>query len=160
MNLAETADLLMLAAKYDNRRFDDATVIAWREVLDDLPFGDCRAAVVSHFATTNEYLMPVHVRRGAHEVDRDRRRRDREAREESERLAIEADPSRRERSEDVKALIADLRDQLPPGDPDALRRAEWLENDKRREREARAEPNPDFVAVPPPGGHPVPEDTP
>ena len=156
MNLTQTADLLTLAAKYDNRRFDDATVVAWREILADLPYTDCRSALVSHFATSTDYLMPVHVRTGALEVDRDRRRRDREQREAAEQLAIEADPTRYDRSDEVRALLAELRDSLPDGDPDALRRSEWLDVDRRRAREV--EPNPAFVAIPPAGGHPIPED--
>lgn len=150
MNLAETNDLLTFISSYDRRRFDDATVIAWQLVVADLPYGDCRAAVVEHFTNSTDYLMPVHVVRGATEIDRNRRKAIREAREREEQLAIEADPSRRDRSEDVKALLADLRDQLPAGDPDKLRRAEWLEADKRRARELTAEPNPDFTGFPAP----------
>jgi hypothetical protein len=142
VNLAETHDLLILVAAYDNRRFDDATVLAWQQVLADLPYADCRAAAVTHFASADAYLMPVHIRRGAHEVDRERRRVAREAREQTEQLAIEADPTRRDRSDDVRRLIAELRDSLPDGDPDKLRRPEWLEVDRRRE--TNAEPNPHY----------------
>lgn len=141
MNLVETHDLLTLAAKYDNRRFDDATVVAWREVLADLPFEDCRNAVVAHFANSDSYLMPVHVRRRALELDRDRRRRIREEREAAERLAIEADPSRKDRSEEVEALLTDLREALPPSNPNAFKRSEWVDADRRRVR-ASEEPLP------------------
>lgn len=157
MNLTETHDLLTLAAKYDNRRFDDATVIAWREVLAEFSFDDCRTAVVEHFATSDAYLMPVHVCRGAQERERQRRRAMREEREREEQLAIESDPTRRNRSDETRALITQLRQSLPDGDPDKLRRPEWLEADRRREREATAEPNPEFAGPPPPGGHPIPE---
>jgi hypothetical protein len=144
VNLVETHDLLTLVAKYDNRRFDDATVVAWREVLADLPFDDCRSAAVRHFTESDAYLMPVHVVRGANELDRDRRRRAREAAEYREYLALEADPTRRDRSDEVRALIAELRVALPDGGPDKLRRSEWLEADRRRERAASAEPNPHY----------------
>lgn len=144
MNRAETHDLLAFIAAYDNRRFDDATVLAWHPIVADLPFGDCRRAVTSHFASSDAYLMPVHVRRGALETNRERRRLEREAAEHQERLAIEADPTRRDRSEETRALIATLRDSLPDGDPDKLRRSEWLEADRRRERMANAEPNPEY----------------
>lgn len=140
MNLVETHDLLTLAAKYDNRRFDDATVMAWQEVLADLPFDDCRTAVVSHVATSAEYLMPVHVVQGAAEIDRIRRRRLREIREAQERLELEAAP-RTDRSKEIAAAI---RDMLPAGNPDALRRAEWLDSDKRRDRLTEANANPDY----------------
>jgi hypothetical protein len=138
MNLAETADLLTLIAKYDNRRVDDATVIAWREVLADLAFSDCRAAVVRHFGLSDAYLMPVHVRRGA--VDLRNRRREADDR----RRLLEGDPTRRDRSEEVRALIAWLRDLLPEGDPESLRRSEVLEWERQRERGAKAEPNPAY----------------
>jgi hypothetical protein len=159
VNLAETNDLLTFIATFDRRRFDDATVVAWQLIVADVPYADCRRAVVEHFTNSTDYLMPVHVVRGATEVDRNRRRELREAREREEQLAIESDPSRRDRSDEVTAIITDLRDRLPVGDPDKLRRAEWLEADKRRARELAAEPNPDFVAVPPPGGHPIPEES-
>lgn len=160
MNLAETYDLLTFIAALDNRRFDDATVLAWQPIVADVPFADARDAVRVHFGSSDAYLMPVHVVRGAAEIDRNRRRAIREAREREEQLTLEADPSRHDRSEDVAALLADLREALPAGDSDKLRRAEWLEADKRRARELGAVPNPDFVAVPPPDGHPVPDGAP
>lgn len=138
MNLAETHDLLTLIAAYDNRRFDDATVLAWHPILASATFEDCRTAVTRHFATSTEYLMPAHVNRGAIEI-RNRRATQRET---LDRLAIEQDPERRDRTEATKDLIRRLRDSLPDGDPDKLRRPEWVEWDKRRAREATAEQNP------------------
>ncbi len=147
MNRAETHDLLALIAAYDNRRFDDATVLAWHPILEDNRFEDCRHAVVAHFATSDAYLMPVHVRRGADEADRERRRIERERQTARAIEAQMADPTRRDRSENVRRLIAQLRDSLPDGDPDKLRRPEWLEHDRRRERLATAEPNPHYDPV-------------
>jgi hypothetical protein len=140
VNLTETHDLLTFVAAYDNRRFDDATVLAWQPILADLSFADCRAAVMNHFGLSEAYLMPVHVRRGAVEL----RNRRRQRREDDDRLALQADPTRRDRSEDVRALIEQLRDSLPDGDPDKLRRPEVLQWERRREREATAEPNPAY----------------
>jgi hypothetical protein len=54
VNLAETHDLLTLIAVYDNRRFDDATVLAWREVLADCAFEGCRVAVVKHYGSSTD----------------------------------------------------------------------------------------------------------
>lgn len=146
MNLAETHDLLTFIAQYDNRRFDDATVIAWQPLFAELDLADCRQAVMRHFATDDAYLMPVHIRRLAAEVDRERRRAIREARE-AEVAAIEAaDPTRRDRSDAVKALIAELREKLPAGDPDSLRYASgyWRQQREDRERQENAEPNPHY----------------
>lgn len=62
MNLAETHDLLVFVAMFDNRRFDDANVAAWQLILADLPSVECHTAVSRHFATSTEYLMPAHIR--------------------------------------------------------------------------------------------------
>lgn len=64
-SLADVATLLMLIKQYDNRDFDDAKVIAWHALLDDLEPADCASAVREHFKTSESYLMPVHVRSGA-----------------------------------------------------------------------------------------------
>lgn len=140
MNLVETHDLLTLIAKYDNRRFDDATVIAWRELLADLPFDDCRAAALAHFGRTEKYLMPFNIIQGASDLDRNRRRILREQREAAGQRELEARPTT-DRSVELRAAI---RDMLPPGDPDKLRRPEPLAWDRAREREGRpdAGPNP------------------
>lgn len=142
MNLAETHALLTLIATLDRRRFDDPTVIAWQEILAEQPFDDCRTAVINHFRENTDYLMPVHVTRGAEQIDHDRRRKAREAAEHRCLIALESDPTRRDRSADIQALITQLRAALPPGNPDKLRRTEWLQADRRRTR--RAEPNPHY----------------
>lgn len=146
MNLAETHDLLTFIAVYDNRRFDDATVLAWHPIFADLAFGDCRTAVTQHFATSEAYLMPAHVRRLVGEMDRDRRRRLREEREANMAAIEAADPTRRDRSDEVRALIAELRAKLPDGDPDSLRfnAGYWRQVREDRERQDAAEPNPHY----------------
>lgn len=155
MNLAETHDLLRLAASFDNRRFDDVTVISWQQVLDDVPFDDAQAGVLRHFRDSAEWLMPVHVRRLAEEIDRERRRARRERLEQAAIEAEAADPTRRDRSPQVQALLDDVLGRIGPGRPEALRRPEWLENDRARERAARAEPNPHYVGPPPTDGWPT-----
>jgi len=144
VNLAETHDLLTYAASVDNRRFDDATVMAWQQILAELSFADCRSATAAHFATSVEYLMPVHIRLGALAVVRDRKRVVRELAEAAERRAIESDPTRRDRSADVAALIAQLRDRLPPTDLAVVRRPEWLRSDRQRQRWPVEPPNPHY----------------
>lgn len=144
MTPAETSQLLTLIRSYDNRKADDATVLAWHAVLGDLDLADCQQAVIRHMGSDDAYLMPVHIRRLVNEIDRERRRAAREARE-SELKAIEAgDPTRRDRSDAVKALIAELRAKLPDGDPDSLRYGSgyWRQVREDRERQANAEPNP------------------
>jgi hypothetical protein len=153
MNHGDTARVLAKAAAFDQRTVGEPDVLAWQEVLADIDFADALTAVSRHYAEHTERIMPAHVRRLALQIDRDRRRALREASERDAQLAIEADPSRRDRSADVRALIAELRDRLPDGDPDKLKRSEWIEIDRRRNR--TEEPNPQFVAPPPPGGFPL-----
>lgn len=145
MNRAETSDLLALIARYDNRRIDDATVIAWHAVLGDLPFNDCVIATTRHFSESTDYLMPVHIVRGAREVERER------VRAERERLAIESAPETdprplSDRSPEIREFVASIRSGLPEGNPDALwhGRGHWRRTREARERQERAEPNPHF----------------
>lgn len=160
MNRTETAELLAFVARIDNRRHDDATVLAWWEILNDLPAADCHEAAQRHFATSDAYLMPVHIRRGADEVARERIRAINAS---AHARAIEAEHAQRQhtedRSDDVAQLVADLRRRLGDYDRNVLRRAEWVREDRLRQR-AEPEPNPHYVGPPPPGGHPVPEPEP
>lgn len=142
MNLAETHDLLTLVAALDNRRFGDENVVAWHQILGDLPIADCRAAVLAHFAERVEYLMPAHVRRGALDLDHARRRESRIAIEASQAEAETARPGNRRA--DVEALIAQLRDSLPPVDPIKFRRPEWVEHERRQARALASVPNPHY----------------
>lgn len=147
MNLVETNDLLTLIAGVDNRRIDDAMVMVWREILADLSFADCRAAVVQHLRTSDDYLMPVHVRRAAVDIDRERRRTVREAAE-AERRALEARPPvTTDRSREVRDAA---RATLPKGDPDKLRwgHKHWRELQRDEQRRREAKPNPDFAGYP------------
>jgi len=68
MNLEETGDLLLLAKVFDNRKFDDFTVLAWQSVLHDVEAGDAMEAARLHYATSEDYLMPVHIRDGARDL--------------------------------------------------------------------------------------------
>lgn len=146
MNLAETSQLLALIAKYDNRKADDATVVAWHAVLGDLDAADARAAVLAHIGNADAYLMPVHIRRGVAEIQRERHRVEREAREAAQKAIEAADPTRSDRSAEVDDLINRLRAILPEGDPDSLRHStrEWRQARENRERALRAVPNPHY----------------
>lgn len=144
MNLAEAHELLTYIAAIDNRRFGDETVIAWHGILAELPLADCLEAARRHFGQEDAYLKPVHIVRGAEDINRDRLRRERI--ESEQRQAIERAPTTvpGERAAEVEALIQDLRDRLPAVDERKIRRAEVLEWDRTRERQARAEPNPHY----------------
>lgn len=62
MTPAEAQVLLSMAAAFDNRKPDPDAAKAWAAALDGLPFEDCRVALIEHFKTSTEYLMPVMIR--------------------------------------------------------------------------------------------------
>lgn len=153
MTPAEVARVLAKASAFDLRTVGEADVLAWHEVLADIDFADALKAVGKHYSEHTERLMPAHVRRIALEIDRERRRQEREAREQRELAAHAA--AARDRSAETYALIAEVRSRLPDTNADVLRRPEWVEHDKARARAERAEPNPHYTG-PPPDGHPTP----
>ena len=148
MNLVETHDLLTLAAAFDNRKFGDETVAAWREVLRRESFEDARDAVIHHFKTSTEYLMPAHIVQQCREVRNERH----------DRAMIESAPGVPLEERTANGEIEQLRELLPRSRQDIFRRAEWAWRDRARERQLSAVPNEDFAAPPPPGGHPVPDE--
>lgn len=62
MNLQETGQLLVLIQMIDNRRVDEAVILTWQELLDDVDFAVAREAVRLHRRESTAYLMPAHVR--------------------------------------------------------------------------------------------------
>lgn len=62
MTPAEAATLLAIAAGFDNRKPDADAATAWAMALDGLRFTDCRDAIVAHYRSSSEWLMPVMVR--------------------------------------------------------------------------------------------------
>ena len=63
MNTDEIIDLLTLMASYDRRKVGEADVPAWDAAVGDLPYDDCRTAVIAHYRETADWIMPAHVRR-------------------------------------------------------------------------------------------------
>lgn len=72
MTPKETGKLLGIAALYDARKVDAAVVVAWHEIVGDLPFADAEAAVKAHYAESTERLMPAHVRERVRAIHADR----------------------------------------------------------------------------------------
>lgn len=159
MTPGDTARVLAKAAAFDQRTVGAADVAAWHEALHDLDTADALAAVTRHYATSDQRLMPVHVRRIATELARERHRL---AREEQERVALEAEAADRgtvrDRSGDIADMLATLRDRLGPSDPSVLRRTEWVREERLRQRADDTQPNPHYQGPPPPGGWPIPAD--
>lgn len=61
MTPAEAQMLLTVAAAFDNRKPDADAAKAWAIALGDLPYVDCRDAVVEHYRASSEWLMPAMV---------------------------------------------------------------------------------------------------
>lgn len=61
MNVQQAAALLTVAAAFDNRKPDEDAAKAWAMALGDLPFLDCRDAIVAHYQASSEWLMPAKV---------------------------------------------------------------------------------------------------
>jgi len=72
MTPAEAAMLLTVAASFDNRKPDPDAAKAWAVALEGYRFEDCRDAIVRHFRSTSEYLLPVHVIRGVKAIRKQR----------------------------------------------------------------------------------------
>jgi hypothetical protein len=62
----EARQLLALVASFDGRRsFGTYDVEAWLSVLGDVGWDEAHAAVLAHYATRTDCVMPAHVRRHA-----------------------------------------------------------------------------------------------
>lgn len=62
MDIDETADLLAEVQLIDNRRVEEATLVAWHRLVDDLDYSEAVEAVRLHFRTSTAYLTPAHLR--------------------------------------------------------------------------------------------------
>lgn len=111
--------LLAMAAARDNRKPSQPMALAWFQDLGDLDFDTAVEAMNRHYRTSTDYLMPVHIRRLAEEIDRERRRAIREHREaiaaEQERLALDSRPMA-DRSAELQALIRETSEKLSTPD--------------------------------------------
>lgn len=72
MDVEETAELLSLAALTDRRDVDEAVLEWWHELLAETDYRDGRAALIRHYRTSREYLMPVHITQGVLDLERAR----------------------------------------------------------------------------------------
>lgn len=139
MGPAEAGILLAFAAVYDNRSVTDAAGAAWAEILADVSLNDARRAVVIHYSTRREWLMPADVIGIARRLRNERREgAEREAR------AAQIEGGTTDRSAEIKAFIAEFRSSLPEGSREALfpRRAYWEQENRLAQRQREAVPNP------------------
>jgi len=68
VNAEQAGQVLAKCASYDRRKTGDADTIAWLQVLGDLPYDDCIAAVVAHYTDSTDWIMPAHVRRRVRDI--------------------------------------------------------------------------------------------
>lgn len=68
MKSHQMADLLNLISSTDGRNLTQQMPVAWMEIIGDLDFEDSKAAVVEHFQSSTEWLMPAHVRAGVKRI--------------------------------------------------------------------------------------------
>jgi hypothetical protein len=75
MNHSETAKLLALCAAFDARTIGDADVIAWQQMLAEVPAVQASAAVMAHYRRTNDRIGPSDVLAGVHVMRSERARK-------------------------------------------------------------------------------------
>ena len=61
MTPAEAQLLLGIAASFDNRKPNEEAAVAWSHALDGIRFQDARDAIVAHYRTSSDWLMPQKV---------------------------------------------------------------------------------------------------
>jgi hypothetical protein len=74
MNIIETGMVLAKIQAFDNRNVDDATTIAWQEVLEPHILLDALAAVSDYFRTNSAWIMPSHIVERVRSMEEDRTR--------------------------------------------------------------------------------------
>ena len=157
MNSSEVARLLGAASAFDRRTVGDADVVAWQAVLDDVPFADALEAVKRHYRDGEAWLMPVHVRRGAAEIARERERAARATGWAPGQAGVPKDQALpsissaawtnvADLSPEVQALVESVRAFLPEGSREALmpRRVAWEREHAAWQRYQSAVPNPNY----------------
>jgi hypothetical protein len=72
MDKHQMIDLLSMVAAFDKRKVGQTEVEAWFMAVGKLNLDDARQAVAEHFATSTDYLMPVHVAQGVKRIRADR----------------------------------------------------------------------------------------
>lgn len=107
MNLAEAGQLLAVCSAFDRRHADEIEVAAWAKVLGDMDYADCEAAVIAHYQTTREWIMPADIRALA----KAGRRRAREI--EQREVILDPAAHKAQIARQDRALLAKLRQRVP-----------------------------------------------
>lgn len=70
--LADAYELLAVAQSFDRRTVGDFDAEGWRRAMHGLALEDCKQAIVEHYTTSTDWLMPAHIRQGVMRIRRDR----------------------------------------------------------------------------------------
>jgi hypothetical protein len=70
----EVRQVLARITTYDGRQIEASTILAWGEVLADVSYDDAVRAVTEHYASSHDWLMPVHIVAAASRYEDDRAR--------------------------------------------------------------------------------------
>ncbi len=142
MDARDVARVLTKAAAFDQRTVGDGDILAWLDAIGDLDVVDALAAVTRHYRDSTDFLRPAHLRRQVAGIVQERANADRE-RDAAERRsgalpAISPGPTT-DRSAEIAAFVAQVRDVLPPGDPAKLRGPAWLRRHGSRQLRAASD---------------------
>lgn len=118
MTPIDVSRVLAKAAAFDRRTVGEVEVLAWLEAIGDLDVDDALAAVTAHYRESNDWLTPSHILKLVTEMDRDRRRKIREAREREaeQRAAITRGPVE-DRSAEITAMVRSVAEKFTVPDP-------------------------------------------
>lgn len=72
MNRSDTAKVLAKMTAYDRRTVGLADVAAWHEIIGDLDYDDCLAAVRDHYTNSREWCMPADIVKAVKAIRRER----------------------------------------------------------------------------------------
>jgi hypothetical protein len=63
VNIQETSRVLAKIQVFDNRPVDEATVLAWHEVLSDVDYEKALGAVSEFYRSERKWIMPADIGR-------------------------------------------------------------------------------------------------
>jgi len=134
----EVAIVLTKASAFDQRTIGEADVMAWHEVLADIPVDDALAAVTEHYRESSTRLWPADLRRLAADIDHRRRgaARAREIEAVAEQEQLGRGPAV-DRHAETAALLGEVLARISSPDIDPVR-----ERAIARARKERGRPTP------------------
>lgn len=67
-SLADAYEVLAVAQSFDRRTVGDFDAASWVRAIGELNLDDAKQAVIDHYATSTDWLMPGHVRAGVNRI--------------------------------------------------------------------------------------------